>query len=275
MGAFDLAGELRDSPVNTAAAAVIGPDGVLAAHDTGGADTRYRWASVTKVATALTILHAHLERLVSLDDPAGPPGSTLGLLLCHASGYTFDSHRTTAKPGRHRIYSNYGIDRAAEHLEQATGTPFAVHLETRLLGPLGIRDVRLEGPPSRGLVGPLSDLVLLAHELLRPARLDPEVVRLASTPVLPEINGVLPVYGRYRPHPWGYGCEVKGAKNPHWTSPQNSAETFGHFGMSGSFCWVDPLAQLACVFLGDRDFDQWAVDWWPGFSTRVLEAYAR
>lgn len=275
---MELADELRDCPVRSAAAAVIGPDGVIDAAFTHEPETRYRWASVTKIATALTVLDACLDsRLdggVALDDPAGPPGSTLGHLLCHASGYTFDSATTTAKPGRHRIYSNHGIDVAAAHLEAVTGRPFAVELETRFLGPLGMHEVRLEGAPSRGLVGPLSDLILMAHELLRPAHLEPEAVRLASTPVLPEINGVLPVYGRYRPHPWGYGCEVKGQKNPHWTSPDNSPQTFGHFGMSGSFCWVDPQAHLACVFLCDRDFDQWAVDWWPPFSTRVLATYA-
>lgn len=271
---MDLAEELAQCPAESATVAVIGPDGVLDAAWTHDPDTRYRWASVTKIATALTILDACLDGVVALDDPVGPPGSTLGHLLCHASGYTFDSHKTTARPGRHRIYSNHGIDVAAQHLEHVTGSPFAVQLQTRFLGPLGMTEVQLEGPPSRGLVGPLRDLVLLAHELLRPTTLRPETVRLASTPVLPDINGVLPVYGRYRPHPWGYGCEVKGAKNPHWTSPENSPDTFGHFGMSGSFCWVDPTADLACVFLCDRDFDQWAVDWWPPFSTRVLAAHA-
>ena len=268
---MDLAHELAQCPVNSAAAAVIGPDGMIAAHDTR---ERYRWASVTKIATALTVLDACLNGVVSLGDPVGPPGSTLGHLLCHASGYTFDSPKTTARPGRHRIYSNHGIDVAAQHLEQATGTSFAVELEARVLGPLGMSEVTLEGLPSRGLVGRLGDLVTLAHELLRPTRLEPEAVRLASTPVLPQIGGVLPVYGRYRPHPWGYGCEVKGHKNPHWTSPENSPGTFGHFGMSGSFCWVDPEARLACVFLCDRDFDRWAVDWWPGFSGRVLASFA-
>ncbi|MDO5699488.1 MAG: serine hydrolase domain-containing protein [Dermatophilus congolensis] len=271
---MDLAEEVRNCPAESVAAAVITPVGVAAEAFTHSPDTRYRWASVTKVATALTILDACLDGVVSLDDPAGPPGSTLGHLLCHASGYQFDSAATTVKPGRHRIYSNYGIDRAAEHLEAVSGNPFAVELETRFLGPLGMNEVRLEGLPSRGLVGPLADLILLAQELLRPTALKPEAVRLASTPVLPEIGGVLPVYGRYRPHPWGYGCEVKGPKNPHWTSPENSPETFGHFGMSGSFVWVDPQADLACVFLCDRDFDQWAVDWWPGFSTRALAAYS-
>ena len=58
-----------------AAAGVVGDDGAVLATwgDTGRAS---RWASVTKLATALTVLVAAEEGTVGLDEPAGPPGAT-------------------------------------------------------------------------------------------------------------------------------------------------------------------------------------------------------
>ena len=44
------------------------------------------WASVTKLLTGLAALVAVEEGIVDLDEPAGPPGSTLRHLLSHASG---------------------------------------------------------------------------------------------------------------------------------------------------------------------------------------------
>lgn len=271
MPAFDLASALADAPVESAAAAVIGGDGVIDMHETG---TRYPWASVTKIASALTILDACIEGVVSLTDPVGPKGSTLGHLLAHASGYTFDSTRAIAEPGTHRVYSNANTEVAADHLAKATGRPFVDELHDRVLDLLDMQ-ATLDGPPSHGMTGTVTDLAALASQLLRPTLVLPEVVRLSSTPVFPELDGVLPGFGRQKPNPWGYGCEVKGTKDPHWTAPGNSPDTFGHFGMSGSFCWVDPRAQLAFVFLCDRDYGAWANDAWPPLSHKVLDHYAR
>ena len=270
MPTLDLARELARAPVNSAAAAVVGPAGVLAIHETG---ERYRWASVTKIATALTILDACQEGAVSLDDPVEPPGATLGHLLAHTAGYTFDGPDALSRPGVKRIYSNTGINLAADHLTAATGTAFENEMNDRVLELLDMEDARLEGPPSHGMVGTVTDLARMAQELLSPRLVLPEVVRLASTPVFPEVGGVTPGFGRYQPNLWGCGCEVKGEKTPHWTAPGNSPATFGHFGMSGSFCWVDPEARLACVFLGDRDFGAWAPGYWPQFATKVLDAF--
>jgi CubicO group peptidase (beta-lactamase class C family) len=68
-------------PVDRAAVAVIGPDGVRATvGDTGS----FGWASVTKVVTALAVLDVVADGLLSLDAAAGPEGSTLRHLLAHA-----------------------------------------------------------------------------------------------------------------------------------------------------------------------------------------------
>ena len=67
------------------------------------------WASVTKLVTALAVLVALEEEAVALDEPAGPPGSTVRHLLAHTSGLAFDEHRVFDKPGEQRIYSNTGF----------------------------------------------------------------------------------------------------------------------------------------------------------------------
>ena len=68
----------------TAAAGVTDAEATVATD--GAAEHVFRWASVTKPVTALATLVAVEEGIVDLDEPAGPPGSTLRHLLAHASG---------------------------------------------------------------------------------------------------------------------------------------------------------------------------------------------
>lgn len=112
------------------------------------------------------------------------------------------------------------------------------------------------------------------HHTKWPRLLMPEAVRLASTLAFPGLVGVLPGFGSQRPNDWGLGCEIRAEKSPHWTAPENSPRTFGHFGQSGSFCWVDPDAGVACVSLSDTPFGEWAAQAWPPLSSAVLSAYA-
>ncbi|TKV61786.1 beta-lactamase family protein [Nakamurella flava] len=274
---MDLQAATADWAVGARAVAVIDPTGVVDRFDSaadGTTGARYRWASVTKIISALTVLDATVEGVVSLDDPAGPPGSTLAHLLSHSSGLSMDSDRVLAAPGSRRVYSNAGIDAAAQHLADRTGRPFAAELQERVLDLLEMSSTELDGPPAHGAVSDLDDLAALAAELLHPRLLIPQVVRLASTIAFPGLAGVLPGYGRQTPNDWGLGCEIRDGKAPHWTAAENSPRTFGHFGQSGSFLWVDPDAELACVGLSDTAFGPWAVDAWPVFSSAVLREYA-
>jgi len=50
----------------------------------------------------------------------------------------------------------------------------------------------------------------------------------------------------------------------------NSPATFGHFGRSGTFLWIDPVAGVALGVLTDRPFGDWAIDAWPRLSDAVL-----
>ena len=92
----------------------------------------------------------------------------------------------------------------------------------------------------------------------------------AVTAQYPELDGIVPGIGRFDPCPGGLGPEIRGGKHPHWTSPHNSAVTYGHFGGSGAFVWVDPIADITCAVVCDRDFDSWALTHWPEFSSAVL-----
>ena len=70
------------------------------------------------------------------------------------------------------------------------------------------------------------------------------------------------------------GFEIRNGKQPHWTGTNSSPRTFGHFGQSGTFLWVDPEAGAACVTLTDRDFGPWAAEAWPAFTDAALSELA-
>jgi len=229
------------------------------------------WASVTKLVTALAALVAVEEGTLDLDEPAGPPGSTLRHLLAHASGLAFAGGQTLAAPGRLRVYSNRGYEVVATTLEERSQMPFERYVVEAVLEPLGLRATRLEGSAAAGLVGPLEDLLRLAAELLQPTLVSPETLRLATAVAFPGLDGVLPGVGRFEPLDWGLGFELRSAKSRHWTGTRSSPATFGHFGASGSFLWVDPGAGLAAAALSGRAFGPWALEAWPGFTDRVLE----
>jgi CubicO group peptidase (beta-lactamase class C family) len=129
---------------------------------------------------------------------------------------------------------------------------------------------RLEGSPAAGLRGPLDDLLAFARELLVPRLIAPETLAEATEVAFPGLSGVLPDFGRQEPLDWGLGFEIKDAKSAHWTGSRNSERTFGQFGGSGTFLWIDPAVGAACACLTDLDFGDWAKDAWPRLSDTVL-----
>jgi CubicO group peptidase (beta-lactamase class C family) len=249
-----------------AAAGVARAGDVAATH--GPLDEPLRWASVTKLVTALATLVAAEEGTVDLDEPAGPEGATVRHLLAHASGLPFEGDVPIAKPGQRRIYSNTGFEQLAEHVAAAAAMPFARYAKEAVLRPLGIR-ADFAGPAA-GMVGTLAGMLALAQELLAPSLVAPETLHEATSVQFPALGGVLPGLGRLEPNDWGLGFELKDAKSPHWTGTANSPATFGHFGGSGTFLWVDPERGLACACLTDREFGDWALEAWPRLSDDVL-----
>jgi CubicO group peptidase (beta-lactamase class C family) len=250
------------------AAGVVGPQGVRIAH--GAEDHVFRWASVTKVATALAALVALEEGTIELDEPAGPPRSTVRHLLAHASGLPLNEGPPMTEPGRRRIYSNAGFEVLARHVEERAGLPFGRYLAEAVLQPLGL-GAELAGSPAWGLRGRLADVLAIGTELLSPTLVAPETLAEASTVAFPGLVGVLPGFGRMEPNDWGLGFELRDAKSAHWTGSRNSARTFGHFGASGTFLWVDPQAGVALACLTEREFGDWAKSAWPTLSDAVLD----
>ena len=252
-----------------AAAAVVRSEGVVDSH--GPAEHSFRWASVTKLATALATLVAAEEGALELDEPAGPPGSTVRHLLAHASGLPFDPGPPLARPGARRIYSNHGFDVLAQHVATRTEIPFPEYLAEAVFVPLEM-SAELRGSAGADVHGSLDDLVALARELLRPTLVAPETLAEATTVAFPGLNGVLPGVGRFDPLDWGLGFELKDGKPRTLdASSLTSPGTFGHFGGSGTFLWVDPERELALACLTDREFDDWALTAWPALSDAVLE----
>jgi CubicO group peptidase (beta-lactamase class C family) len=250
-----------------AAAGVTRADGELGAH--GPRDLELRWASVTKLLTGLAVLVAVEEGSVELDEAAGPPGSTLRHLLAHASGLPPEKGPPLMPPGRRRIYSNYGIELAAELVAERSGVAFGDYFRDAVVRPLGLAGV-LHGSPAWGYRGPLDDALSLGRELLAPTLVAQETLDEAVSVQFPGLAGVLPSFGRMDPNDWGLAFELRDAKTPHWTSAHNSPRTFGHFGAAGTFLWVDPELDLACAVLTDKEFGDWAIDAWPLFNDSVV-----
>ena len=270
MGALDPVGSW---PVGAAAAAVVGPDGTVL-ETYGDQDKVFPLASVTKPLVALSVLVAVEEGALGLDDPAGPEGSTVRHLLAHASGLAPDKDLVVAKPGTRRIYSNAGFDLLGDHLAAVTGLGCADYLHQALAEPLGLTGTALVGPPHAGGQSTVGDLALVAAELVRPGRLlHPSTVAALATVQFPGLSGVVPGYGRQQDNDWGLGLEIRDAKSPHWTGRGNHPSTYGHFGRSGTFLWVDPVARVGLVVLTDTEFEQWAKDAWPPLADAVLRAY--
>jgi CubicO group peptidase (beta-lactamase class C family) len=254
-------------PVETAAVGVLRSGEEVAAR--GPRERVFGWASVTKPATALAVLVAAEEGIVDLDKPAGPSGSTVRHLLAHASGLPFEGSAPIGRPGQRRIYSNTGFEVLADVVGAAAEMPFADYLAEAVLRPLELR-AELRGSPAAGLEGSLDDLLRLAAELQRPRLVAPETLAEATSVQFPGLAGVLPDIGRMDPNDWGLGVELRDAKEPHWTGARNSPRTFGHFGGSGTFLWVDPEADVALACLTDRDFGPWALEAWPALADTVL-----
>ena len=262
--AVDALRQVEGWPAETVAVAVLRGGEEVAS--LGPRDQVFRWASVTKPVTALATLVAAEEGIIDLDEPAGPPGSTVRHLLAHAAGLPFDGAdadlraRQAAQLLEHRLRRCWPRSSSA-----AAEMPFAEYLRAAVLGPLEMQ-AELRGSAASELHGSLDDLVRFAAELQRPRLIAPETLAEATSVQFPGLVGVLPDIGRMDPNDWGLGFELRDEKRPHWTGSLNSPRTFGHFGSSGTFLWVDPEADVALACLTDLDFGPWALEAWPALA---------
>ena len=221
----------------------------------GDVDRVFPLASVTKPIVAWSVLVAVERGLVSLDDPSGLP---------------FEGRRPVAAPEKRRIYSNEGFDVLGEVIEAATGVGIAQWVRETVFEPLGMATADIPGSPAHAGVASASDVSLFGAELARPTLLSGPLAALAALSQFPALAGVVPGYGRFNPCPWGLGLEIRGEKSPHWTAPDASPRTIGHFGQSGSFVWADRDLRASAAFVGAEPFGLWHHDNWSALNAELL-----
>jgi CubicO group peptidase (beta-lactamase class C family) len=253
-------------PVEFAAAGVVDPAGQT--HVRGDASRAVRLASVSKPVAALAILVAAEEGVVDLDEPAGPPGATVRHLLAHASGLPFEGAEPIARPGQRRIYSNTAFAVLAAHLAVRAEMAFDAYVREAVCAPLGL-ELDPTGDPGSGMHASLADVLALGRELLEPRLVAGETRDEMTSVQFPGLSGVLPDHGRFDPLDWGLGVQLN-TRPPSWMGTRTSPRTFGHFGGSGTFLWVDPEARVVCAALTTREFDEWAKEAWPRLADAVL-----
>lgn len=141
-------------------------------------ETLFPVASITKLATALTVLRMVDSGTLGLDDPltaylpdaaAAGAGVTLRGLLCHSAGLPLDLNTPTARyapglswrilgeaclatpreraPGERVQYSNVGYGLLACMVERVAARPFSAVLADLVLDPLGIEGFLGDEPP--------------------------------------------------------------------------------------------------------------------------------
>ena len=251
-------------------------DGQKTTH--GDSKQVFRLASLSKPLAAWACLIAVEEGSVKLDDPISDSEITLRHCLAHAAGYGFDSAEPITSLERRRIYSNTGIERAADYVASQTGIPFATYLDEAIFSPLSMTQSFLNGSAAHGVHSTLSDLLLFAYEVLRPTLISTETANEALSIQFPTLRGLVPGIGSFSPNPWGLGFEIHGNKSPHWMGSLNSADAVGHFGGTGTMMWIDRRFDVALVALTNRDFEQWpreAVAAWSQLSDAVITASAQ
>jgi CubicO group peptidase (beta-lactamase class C family) len=189
-------------------------------------------------------------------------------LLAHASGLPFEGETPIAPPGRRRIYSNEGFRILGAHLEERAETAFAEYVHAAVCEPLAI-GLDPGDDPAAGMRASLTDVLALARELLAPRLVADETWAEMTAVQFPGLTGVLPDWGRFEPLDWGLGVQLA-TPTPTWMGTRVSRRTFGHFGGSGTFVWVDPEAGVACAVLTEREFGDWAKEAWPTLSDTIL-----
>lgn len=270
MKAFDI---LKTWPAQNVAAAIIRADSSV--EYAGNTSHNFELASITKLLTAAAVHLSIEEGSLTLDDEVGvlnaddtARGATVADALSHAGGFAPDG-AVLGDPRRKRIYSNGGYELLAQAVADSSDMPFEEYLKLGVFDALAMNSSRLDGSPAYAGRSTVEDLVRFVQGL--PQLLAPSTIEAMTTPYLPELDGVLPGYGRQAPNVWGLGPEIRGNKTPHWTGSTNSIRTWGHFGQAGTFVWVDPECAVSAIVLTDQPFGKWAIPLWPVFSDAVRE----
>lgn len=266
-------------PVDNVATAVVIDGQTVATH--GPIDRSFRLASISKTITAWAVLIAVEEGIIGLDTVVAPDvnGASLRHLLAHAGGYGFDGPDPVAPIEQKRIYSNTGIEVAADAVARASDMAFGEYLRLGVLDPLAMSATELRGSPAHAMWSTVEDVAAFMSEVMAPTLVSAGMGAAAVRPHFASLGGIVPGVGRFETCPWGMGFEVRGDKSPHWTGNHNSTATFGHYGGAGTLMWIDPDCvpghSVGLVALTDRPFTEWSVQAlrvWPELSDAVVDA---
>ena len=86
----------------------------------------------------MTLLVAHEEGTLTLDEIEPHTGATVADVLAHASGVGFDTHDLVHRPRHKRLYSSVGYDLLADLLAARAHMPFVEYLRLAVARPLGM-----------------------------------------------------------------------------------------------------------------------------------------
>ena len=205
--------------------------------------------------------------LHQFSESVGPRGATIANLLSHSSGLGLEEGDPLVAVASKRAYSNYGVDYAVRAIV-GENEP-SRWLDGRVFRPLGMTSTVLEGRAASGVVGSTEDLATLAVAWLRPDALARPTRDRLITPFLPELDGIVPGFGRFSPCPWGLGPEVRGDKR-HWMGDWPPA-SFGHFGQSATMMLLNVDEQIGLVATSSEPFGPWATTLWPTWTSAMRQ----
>ena len=231
-----------------------------------------RWASVTKLVTALAALVAAEEgvdrpgraRRPARLDGAAPARARVRPALRGGRG-------RPGQPGRRRVYSNVGFETLADRRSRAQAAmPFTDYLRAGVLEPLGMK-AELRGSPAAYLYGSLDDLLLFASELQRPTLVAAGDARRGDDGAVPGPRRCAAGLRALRSERLGARLRAAGRqvaaldRDAELAADVRSFRRERHLplGRSRARAW-----RSAC--LTDLEFGEWAKEAWPRLSDAVL-----
>ncbi|HEY3766267.1 MAG TPA: serine hydrolase domain-containing protein [Gaiellales bacterium] len=210
-------------------------------------------------------------------------------------------------PATRRIYSNEGYAVLGTLLSEATGIGHADYVRQAVFEPLGMdaylglpeteagraldvrepglwragkplfnsREWRARATAAGGAFATASAYARVVQLLLArgaPLIASETFAELAQVQ-FPGIGGGIESFMTWEVADWGLGCDIRDAKEPHWTGARTSPATLSHFGASGTLMWADPQAGVGLVCLANRGtYSGWMMrpGRWPDLSDAVI-----
>lgn len=111
------------------------------------------------------------------------------------------------------------------------------------------------GAPWGGLLSTADDVARLCQSMLDPESVfSPAMVRQATSNQLTYLPNVPDVDRRSRP--WGFGWRLNWPSHSATFSDLLDPDVVGHWGATGTVCWIDRKHDRACVILSTRPLDR-------------------